>query len=193
MTRTLVTAEVDEHFRISDEFWQRIAPLLPPDPPHPKGGRPWAPARPMMEGIFYVLRTGCQWKALPRCFGAPSTVHDRFLLWRQAGVFRKLWRAGLLEFEVDEGLDFEWQALDGAMTKAPLGGGEHRTEPHRPRQAGHQALLADGGTRAADRSGGGRGQPHRYETGAGDPGVHRGGTAAGDARAATAPLPGQRL
>jgi putative transposase len=75
-----------------------------------------------MDGIFYVLRTGCQWKALPRCFGPASTVHDRFQEWRHAGLFRKLWQAGLMEYDRQVGLDWEWQAMDGAMTKAPLGG-----------------------------------------------------------------------
>ena len=75
-----------------------------------------------MDGICFLLRTGCQWKALPRCFGAPSTVHARFVQWREAGVFEQLWRVGLREFDARGGLDWEGQAMDGAMTKAPLGG-----------------------------------------------------------------------
>lgn len=134
---------VDDGWRIPDELWTYIEPLLPLPPPQPKGGRPWTPARQALDGMFFVLRTGCQWKALPRCFGAPSTVHDRFVHWREAGVFEQLWRVGLLEFDARVGIDWEWQAMDGAITKAPLGGGEHRAEPDRPRQAGYQALVAD--------------------------------------------------
>ena len=55
-------------------------------------------------------------------FGCPSTVHDRFQEWRKAGVFEKLWRAGVLEYDAKIGLDWEWQSMDGAITKAPLGG-----------------------------------------------------------------------
>lgn len=113
---------IDDRFRISDELWARIEPLLPPKQPQPRGGRPWTSDRAAMDGIFYVLRTGCQWKAMPRCFGAASTVHDRFQIWVGAGVFQRLWRAGLIEYDELKGLDWEWQAMDGAMTKAPLGG-----------------------------------------------------------------------
>lgn len=109
-------------WRIPDDLWVQIEPLLPPERPHPKGGHPWRPARPLMDGIFYILRTGCQWKALPRAYGAPSTVHDRFQAWVQAGVFRRLWQAGLLSYDDRAGIDWEWAAMDGAMTKAPLGG-----------------------------------------------------------------------
>ena len=113
---------VGDGWRIPDALWQRIGPLLPPEGPKPKGGRPRAPSRQCLDGIFYILRTGCQWKALPRCFGAASTVHDRFQEWREAGVFEKLWQAGLAEYDEQLGLEWEWQAMDGAMTKAPLGG-----------------------------------------------------------------------
>jgi transposase len=96
-----------------------------------------------MDGIFYVLRTGCQWKALPRAIGAASTVHDRFQQWVKAGVFRRLWEAGLLEYDALQGLDWEWQAMDGAMTKAPLGGKRNRSQSHGPRQERYEAQPAD--------------------------------------------------
>ena len=114
--------DVGGDWRIPDALWERIEPLLPAETPHPRGGRPWTPARQCMDGIFYLMRTGCQWKALPRAFGAPSTVHDRFQLWRGAGVFEMLWEHGLAEYDELHGIDWQWQAMDGAMTKAPLGG-----------------------------------------------------------------------
>ena len=91
-------------------------------PEPPSGGRPRKPDRQMFAAIFYILTTGIQWKALPRCLGAPSAVHDRFQEWTEAGVFEGLWATGLVEFDASVGLDWRWQALDGAMTKAPLGG-----------------------------------------------------------------------
>ena len=134
---------IDDGWRISDELWKQIEPLLPPKNPQPKGGRPWTADRQAMDGIFYVLRTGCQWKALPRAIGAGSTVHDRFQQWVEAGVFRRLWEAGLLEYDALKGLDWEWQAMDGAMTKAPLGGKRNRPQSHRPRQERHEAESVD--------------------------------------------------
>ena len=63
--------------------------------------------------------------------GRPSTVHDRYQLWRKAGVFERLWRQGLQEYDALEGIDWEWQSLDEAMTKAPLGGRGYGSQPHR--------------------------------------------------------------
>ena len=120
---------VDPAWRIPDELWEHIEPLLPPEKPKPKGGRPRMPNRQAMDAIFYVLRTGCQWKALPRGLGAASTVHDRFQEWREARVFERLWQAGLQEYDEREGIEWEWQAMDGAMTKAPLGGKRNRPQP----------------------------------------------------------------
>jgi len=109
-------------FSIPDELWEKIQPLLPEEPPKPKGGRPRMDDRQAMTAIFYVLRTGIQWKALPRQMGAASTVHDRFQYWQEQGVFKRMWEAGLQAYDEAKGIEWTWQAVDGAMTKAPLGG-----------------------------------------------------------------------
>ena len=70
---------------------------------------------------MYVLRTGCQWKALPsERFGSASAIHQKFMLWSKAGFFENLWRAGLAEYDDFEGVAWRWQSIDGAMFKAPL-------------------------------------------------------------------------
>lgn len=120
--------DVNEEYRIPDVLWKQIEPLLPPEQPKPKGGRPMMDKRKAMDAIFYVLRTGCQWKALPRSLGAPSTVHDRFQKWSEDGVFQRMWKAGLLKYDALKKLDWEWQAMDGVMTKAPLGGEKNRSK-----------------------------------------------------------------
>jgi transposase len=64
----------------------------------PGAGRKPKDARLVFEGIVYVLRTGCQWKALPKeRFGSASAIHARFLEWERAGFFEALWQAGLAE------------------------------------------------------------------------------------------------
>ena len=123
-------AAIDASWRIPDELWPHIQKVLPKPKPKPKGGRPRLDDRKAMDAIFYVMRTGCQWKALPRSWGAASTVHDRFQEWQRAGVFEKLWKAALLKYDAETGIEWEWQAMDGAMTKAPLGGKRHRPQPH---------------------------------------------------------------
>lgn len=126
------TQQPTDSFSLSDELWAKIEPLLPVPQPkrRDRPGRPRQDNRQMMTAIFYLLRTGCQWHALPRSLGAPSTVHDRFQEWQQASVFERMWQAGLQEYDALKGLDWTWQAMDGAMTKAPLGGKRERSQPH---------------------------------------------------------------
>lgn len=135
-----------QEYEISDALWERIAPLLPVRdvPVHPLGRhRRRICDRKVLNSIFYLLRTGGQWKGLnsldPTRYAKSSTAHDRFLEWLQAGFFARLWEASLLDFDEIKGLDFEWMALDGAMTKAPLGGEKKRPQPLRPRQRRGQA------------------------------------------------------
>ena len=78
------------------------------------------PARTIFSAIVYVLRTGCQWKALPKEFGSASAIHKHFQQWQRAGLFLALWRSGLAEYEEMEGIAWDWQSIDGALVKAPL-------------------------------------------------------------------------
>jgi transposase len=118
------TAVGDDPWRIRDALWERIQPLLSPRPPHPLGcHNPRVPDRRAMDAIFLVLRTGCQWDALTATgICSSSSAHRRFQEWTSAGVFITLWAQGLQEYDELKGLDWEWLAMDGAMTKAPLGG-----------------------------------------------------------------------
>lgn len=125
---------VDSSYCIPDVVWDRIITLLSSSirrRKKKKAGRPRMNDRTAMSAIFYVLRTGCQWNALPRSLGASSTVHDRFQEWRKAGVFKRMWIDGLSVYDKKTGIDWKWQAMDGVITKAPLGGKKHRTKSHR--------------------------------------------------------------
>src|SRR3954468_25072019 len=114
----------DDRWRIPDTLWERIEALLPPRPTHPLGcHNPRVPDRRAMDGIFFVLRTGCQWNALNATgICSSSSAPRRFQEWASAGVFVNLWATGLREYDALKGLDWSWLAMDGAMTKAPLGG-----------------------------------------------------------------------
>jgi len=122
-------------------LWQRVEPLLPKYRASRQGGRPRLPMRKVLAGILYVLRTGCQWKAMPREFGSGSAIHDYFQEWTESGLFEKLWRLALEEYDELVGIDWQWQSLDGALTKAPLGGGKNRQEPDRSGQARSEAVC----------------------------------------------------
>lgn len=149
-------------FRISDALWAVLAPLLPARGNTHRfgGGRPRVPDRRCAEAIFSVLRTGCPWEALHQTeWCAKSTAHDRLQAWGAADVFLHLWHAGGAQFDELQGIDWAWLSMDGAMTKAPLGGEKNRPESHGPRQRRRQAPPGDRGARRADRAGSGRGDP----------------------------------
>jgi transposase len=113
---------------ISDAFWAKVEPLIPVVSRaegrqylrKPGGGRKPMPSRQIFSAIVYVLRTGCQWKALPREYGSASAVHLHFQKLQEAGFFLRLWRAGLAEYDEMEAIAWNWQSIDGAMHKAPL-------------------------------------------------------------------------
>jgi transposase len=128
---------------IPEAFWRRVELVLPKYRPSPRGGRPRLPLRTVVTAILYVLRTGCQWKAMPREFGSGSAIHAYFQEWVENGVFEKLWRLALEEYDDLVGLDWEWQSLDGAMTKAPLGGEKNWPKPNRSWQIGSETFGAD--------------------------------------------------
>jgi transposase len=88
-------------WRLPDELWERIVPLLPPRKPHPLGcHRPRVEDRQAMDAIFFVRRTGCQWNALHATgICSSSSAHRRFHEWTAAGVFLALWESGLMAYE----------------------------------------------------------------------------------------------
>ena len=123
---------INSSFEIPDALWNQISSLLVHKPKRKKKtDRPRMDDRKAMNAIFYIARTGCQWKALPRSLGASSTVHDRFQEWRQVGVFKRMWIDGLKIYDEKVGINWKWQSMDGAITKAPLGGKKYRTKPNR--------------------------------------------------------------
>jgi putative transposase len=66
------------------------------------------------RAIIYILCTGIQWNALQKELGACSTVHDRFQEWEKKGFFKALWQLGLAEYDEVQGIEWEWQSVDGA-------------------------------------------------------------------------------
>ena len=182
---------VVEHFRIPDALWERIEPLLPRVRRSRKGGRPPLSYRRVLDGIFYVLRTGCQWKAAPPEFGSGSSLHRYFQRWQKRGVFRTLWEVALYEYDDEIGIDWEWQSLDGSMTKAPLGGEKDGPKPHGSGQNRHQAVGAGGGPGRAGGPGGGRREPPGHDPRRADVGKSSGRSPRTDGGVAAAPVWGQ--
>ena len=107
---------------VPDELWAKIHPLLPPEKAPGTPGRPAVPFRQVLDGILYVLRTGCQWNQLPEQFPDDSSVHRTMQRWVEAGVFEQIWVDLVTACADLGGVDWTWQAVDGALQKARLGG-----------------------------------------------------------------------
>jgi transposase len=140
-------------WEVSDAFWAIAEPLLPErerDPTKeyqrkPGGGRKPLSYRRVFEGIVFVLRTGCQWKALsPEQFGSSSSIHGYFREWQAKGFFLALWKAGLAEYDEMEGIAWEWQSVDSAITKAPMAQESVGPNPTDRGKNGHQASPLGG-------------------------------------------------
>jgi transposase len=108
---------------VPDELWEVVAPLIPPEPPKPKGGRPRVPDRACLTGIVFVLRTGLPWEYLPREMGCGSgmTCWRRLRAWERAGVWHRLHQVLLERLEGAGQIDWSRASLDSATIPAKRG------------------------------------------------------------------------
>ena len=109
-------------WRAPDELWNEIQPVLDELDPPAKTGRPRTDARAALDGIIFVLRTGCQWNVLPKPFGDDSSVHRTLQRWIAKGVLDRIWAHMVESCEELGGVDWQWQSADAAMAKARFGG-----------------------------------------------------------------------
>ena len=125
---------------VTDELWTVVEPLLPKQPPKPKGGRPRVNDRAALTGILFVLKTGIPWEMLPQEMGCGSgmTCWRRLKEWHRAGVWERLHRALLDRLGEAGRIDGSRASLDSASVAAP-GGREDGPEPDRSRQIGLKA------------------------------------------------------
>jgi putative transposase len=125
MSEAITTRKMD-YFRLPRPLWRKLKKYLPKqNQKKGQGGRPRASDRAVANAMWYVLWTGCQWKALHKdYFGVSSSVvHERFQRGRRMGLFEKLMRR-MAEYYATErgGIGWRWQAMDSKHSAAPLGG-----------------------------------------------------------------------
>ena len=104
---------------LTDEQWGNLAPLLPTRRPR---GRPRAEDRKTLNGILYVLRTGCLWEDVPREYGSPTTCWRRLKAWAEDGIREKVRRGLLTLLDERENIDWDRAFLDGSFIPAIKGG-----------------------------------------------------------------------
>src|SRR5215207_4335540 len=108
---------------VLDDLWEAIGPLLPREPPKPKGGRPHNPDRAALGGIIFVLRTGCPWRLLPKELGCGSgpTCWRRLRDWQEAGVWQRLHRQILNWLGEERAIDWSRASIDSLSVRAKRG------------------------------------------------------------------------
>jgi transposase len=117
------TTEQDDPtiWRVDDDLWALLEPLLRSTKERKKPGRPRRDDRAIFDGLIWLARTGAQWSQLPREFGPKSTAHERFSEWITSGALERAWAVLLQAYDEAIGLDWRWQAADGGIVKAPFG------------------------------------------------------------------------
>jgi transposase len=104
---------------ISDVQWAVIAPLIPKQK---RGhGRKRNDDRRPLNGILFVLNTGCTWADVPRVYGSPATCWRRFCTWSKDGTWEHIWRALLTQLDAQGKLDWTRAFLDGSFVPAKKG------------------------------------------------------------------------
>jgi transposase len=103
---------------LTDEQWERLEPLLPP---RKKRGRPRADDRRTLNGVLYVLRTGCRWEDVPREYGSPSTCWRRLKAWEEDGTWERIWRSLLTLLDDQDKIEWVIAFLDGSFVPAKKG------------------------------------------------------------------------
>ena len=108
---------------VSDALWAVIEPLIPPEPPKPKGGRPRLDDRAVLTGILFVLRTGIPWELLPMEMGCGSgmTCWRRLHEWHENGVWERIHKALLDRLGYANAINWERAAVDSASVPAKRG------------------------------------------------------------------------
>ncbi len=115
-------------------MWEQIRPILQQHDPAKRTGRPRIDARAALDAIIFRLRSGCQWNQLPKEFPDDSSVHRTFQRWVKRGLLERIWASLVKTCDELGGVDWRWQAADGALGKARMGGTSSApTRPTAPR------------------------------------------------------------
>jgi putative transposase len=145
LSQQLQRSQLPTIWTIPDPMWDQLKELLPKEKEPGTPGRPPVPFRSVMDGILFVLRTGCHWNAVPSTFGSGSTCHRRFQQWIDAGMLEALVERMLRLYDELCSIDWRWQAADAKTLPAPLGGGQTGPNPTDLGKSGTKRhLLIDG-------------------------------------------------
>ena len=127
---------------VPDALWEQIEPLLPREPPKPKGGRPRVPDRDCLAGIIFVLKSGIAWNLLPGQFGVGSgaTCWRRLRDWTKVGVWTQVHERLLNALGRVGHIDWSRAVIDSASVRAVFGGTTRDPTPRIAPKEGASAI-----------------------------------------------------
>jgi putative transposase len=135
-----------KHYRMPGKLWKLLKKHLPKEPTVRTPGRPRVNNRDVLDGIWHVLWTGCQWKSIEKeWFNVSSSVlHERFQTWQAQGLFEKLFKKMVKYYAKECKIGWKWQSIDSMMSPAPLGGSKTGKNPTDRGKSGSKVhLLVD--------------------------------------------------
>lgn len=109
-------------WQVPDQLWAKVEAILNEKDPPKQTGRKRVNARLVLDTLVYRMRTGCHWNHLPSELADDSSAHRTLQRWQKAGVFAAIWAELLRECDELGGVNWEWQAADGATSKSRFGG-----------------------------------------------------------------------
>jgi transposase len=119
---------------LTDEQWERIKPLLPPQ--KPPIGRPAKDHRLIINGILWILKTGAPWRDLPERYGSWRTVYSRFYRWSKNGIWERIFSALQQRIDAEGGMDWDLHLVDGTVVRAHRHAAGAKRGIQRPRPSG---------------------------------------------------------
>lgn len=142
---TTKTRPVNYH-AMPRKLWRKLKKHLPKQKDRTGPGRPPVDNRDVMNGLWYILWTGCQWKAIKRdWFNVSSSVlHERFQTWTRMGIFAKLFKIMVRFYAHEQQIGWDWQSVDSKSVPSPLGGKKTGKNPtDRGKRGAKIHLLVD--------------------------------------------------
>lgn len=122
-----VYANIPQAYIIPKPLLEEYIKCIEEEFPAKPTGRRRIDSHALIAGIYYLLKTGCQWGALPLCFGSSKTIWHRLKELTEKNIFQKIWKSELMRYDLKKGLEVDHLSVDTCHKKAPIGG--KRTGP----------------------------------------------------------------
>src|SRR5262249_17196630 len=102
---------------LTDEQWERLAPLLPPRYTG-RRGHPFHDHRRILNGMLWIAKTGAPWRDLPAQYGPWQTVATRFYRWQRSGLWLRILTEVQRQADMQGDVDWEQHYVDGTIVRA---------------------------------------------------------------------------